>query len=205
VQAENAETTSDGVFLNVPYDLKFRDLFLAYIAGIAALGLKPRTTLEIPGGERRLDRIFGLIQTCRYSLHDLSRVETDAKPPNTPRFNMPFELGLAVAWQRIYPERHTWFVFERKKHRVEKSLSDLGGTDVYVHSGRPAGVFSELTNAFVNVGRQPNVRQMELIYQEIRSHVSPFMRDAGAETIFTARVFGGLRLLAGQVRNRYIR
>jgi len=50
------------VFLNVPYDRNFADLFLAYIAGLTALGLVPRVTLEIAGGERRLDRTLDLIQ-----------------------------------------------------------------------------------------------------------------------------------------------
>jgi hypothetical protein len=85
------------VFLNIPYDLHFQDLYLAYIAGLVSLGLYPRATIEIVGGERRLDRIFTLIQTCPYSVHDLSRVELDRKQPETPRFNMPLELGLAVA------------------------------------------------------------------------------------------------------------
>src|SRR5271165_6637266 len=49
----------DGVFLNIPYDQDSEDLFLAYIAGLSVLGLFPRVTLEIAGGERRLDRIFG--------------------------------------------------------------------------------------------------------------------------------------------------
>ena len=44
------------VFLNVPYDRYFVDLFLAYTAGLTSLGLFPRATLEIAGGERRLDR-----------------------------------------------------------------------------------------------------------------------------------------------------
>jgi hypothetical protein len=68
---------------------------MAYIAGITSFGLVPRATLEIPGGKRRLDRIFTLIRGCRYSFHDMSRVELDSKRPPTPRFNMPFELGLA--------------------------------------------------------------------------------------------------------------
>ncbi|SPF56031.1 hypothetical protein SBA4_7670004 [Candidatus Sulfopaludibacter sp. SbA4] len=93
-------TARDGVFLNVPYDSAFADLFLAYIAGVAAFDLEPRATLEIVGGERRLDRTFELIERCRYSVHDLSRVEVDARRP-TPRFNMPFELGLAVAWSAL--------------------------------------------------------------------------------------------------------
>jgi hypothetical protein len=136
-----------GVFLNVPYDQHFSDLFLAYIAGLAVLGLSPRTV----GGERRLGRTFDLIERCRYSVHDLSRVELNARPPATPRFNMPFELGLAVAWQRVQPHEHTCHVFESRTRRIEKSLSDLGGTDVHIHRGLPAGVFAGLTNAFVRL------------------------------------------------------
>src|ERR1700674_1398811 len=110
------------VFLNIPYDSKFQNLCLAYICGISALGFVPRATLEIPGGIRRLDRIFKLIQECRYSVHDLSRVELDVKRPPTPRFNMPFELGLCVAWERIGRNKHTWFVFEGRARRLTKSL-----------------------------------------------------------------------------------
>src|ERR1043165_2875514 len=85
-------------FINVPYDDRFQDLYLAFIAGLTAFGLDPRATLEVPGGDRRLDRIFELITSCRYSFHDLSRVQLDRKHPRTPRFNMPFELGLALGW-----------------------------------------------------------------------------------------------------------
>jgi len=74
-------------FLCVSYDDAFHHLYLAYIAGFAAKGLTPRATLEIPGGVRRLDRILELIATCRYSFHDLSRVEVDTRRPATPRFN----------------------------------------------------------------------------------------------------------------------
>src|SRR5450631_1393727 len=88
------------VFLNLPYDRRFESLFLAYIAGVSAFGMTPRATLEIPGSVRRLDRIFKLISSCPYSIHDLSRVQLDRRLPATPRFNMPFELGLAVAHEK---------------------------------------------------------------------------------------------------------
>jgi len=88
-------------FLNIPYDRKFETLYLAFIAGLSGFGLIPHATLEIPGGERRLDRIFKLINDCSYSFHDLSKVELDRHPPySVPRFNMPFELGLVVAWAK---------------------------------------------------------------------------------------------------------
>lgn len=43
------------VFLNIPYDNRFRRLYVAYLVGLIYLGLKPRVTLGLPGGRRRLD------------------------------------------------------------------------------------------------------------------------------------------------------
>ena len=116
-------------FLNVPYDRRYENLFLAFIAGLRGFGLTPRATIEITGSRRRLERITALVQTCQFSFHDLSRVEIDRTPPATPRFNMPFELGLAVALASYRPRDHEWFVFEANAHRLKKSLSDLDGTD----------------------------------------------------------------------------
>lgn len=181
-----------GAFLNIPYDLAFQNLYLAYIAGITAFGLTPRATLEIPGGARRLDRIFDLIKSCRYSFHDLSRVELDVRRPATPRFNMPFELGLAVAWDKLNAGRHVWFVLEAKSRRVHKSLSDLGGTDDYIHGGKPRGVFRELGNALVRTEHQPTVQQMTVIYKRLVQVLPEIKRRAGAQSPFEARVFADL-------------
>ena len=112
------------VFLNLPYDSKFENLFLAYICAVHAFGMDPQITLGIAGGTRRLDRIFELIQSCEFSVHDLSRVQLDRAKPRTPRFNMPFELGLAVAWEMLGSGRHMWFVMEAVNYRLAKSLSD---------------------------------------------------------------------------------
>ena len=177
------------VFLNIPYDSKYQNLCLAFICGISALGFVPRATLEIPGGIRRLDRIFKLIQGCRFSVHDLSRVELDKKRPPTPRFNMPFELGLSVAWQRVGKKKHTWFVYEVKDRRLAKSLSDLNGTDAYIHGGTVTGVFRELCSAFVRPGRQPSVQQMAKVYRHVEERLPEILRRAGTNSIYSARVF----------------
>jgi hypothetical protein len=86
-----ASKSEDLVFLNVPYDSLFAPNSLAYVCG--AFGLIPRATLELQGGTRRLDRIVSLVENCRYSIHDMSRMELDTTPPPTPRFNMPFSSG----------------------------------------------------------------------------------------------------------------
>ena len=185
-----------GAFLNIPYDLAFQNLYLAYIAGITAFGLTPRATIEIPGGARRLDRILDLIKSCRYSFHDLSRVELDVRRPATPRFNMPFELGLAVAWDKLNAGRHVWFVLEAKSRRIHKSLSDLGGTDDYIHGGKPRGVFRELGNALVRAQHQPTVQQMTAIYKRLAQVLPEIKRRAGAQSPFEARVFAELIVTA---------
>ena len=191
-----AESRDRSVFLNIPYDAAFENLLLAYIAGISAFGFTPRATLEIPFGQRRLDRILDLIARCKYSIHDLSRVQLDRSVPRTPRFNMPFELGLTVALERAaYPD-HSWVVCETLRRRINKSLSDLDGTDTYVHDGTVAGVFRELGNAFVGSHRQPTVTEMWQIYRVMRAQFRSVLRKAGARDAFNARVFKELCVLA---------
>jgi hypothetical protein len=183
---------SDSAFLNIPYDLAYEENFLAYIAGVAAFGLRPRATLELTSGDRRLDRIFKLISACKYSFHDLSLVKLDRKLPLTPRFNMPFELGLVVGWQKAAPSGHDWFVFESSRHRLQKSLSDLNGTDPFVYRFSAEGILREIRNALARHDVQPSAAQMRSIFVNLRDDVAPqIIKDAGA-SVFEARPFAEL-------------
>jgi hypothetical protein len=184
-----ASSSEDFVFLNVPYDPLFAPPFLAYICGICAFGLIPRAALELQGGTRRLDRIISLIESCRYSIHDMSRVELDTTPPPTPRFNMPFELGLSVLHASRNPNNHSWFLFESVKWRIQKSLSDLNGTDPYIHDGTVDGVFRELAKAFIRSDRQPSVQQMRFLYDKLEQTMRRLLTDAAATDPFNARAF----------------
>jgi hypothetical protein len=198
----SGQSPADNVFLNVPYDSKFERLLLALIAGTTAFGLVPRATLEIANSSRRLDRIVELIGSCRYSIHDLSRVELDRNTPLTPRFNMPFELGLAVATDKFRNKNdHQWFVCETRPFRLMKSLSDLNGTDPFIHDGNVAGVFRELCNMFRRSGRQPTVQQMWKVYRELRRGLPAILREAGSHSMFTARVFKDLSVVANASAN----
>jgi hypothetical protein len=187
----------DSAFLNIPYDKQYGKLYLAFIAGLCAFGLQPRATLEIASGERRFDRIFELMTGCHYSFHDLSRVQLDRVAPRTPRFNMPFELGLLLGWWKAKGHGlHTWFVFESSNRRLQKSLSDLNGTDPLIHDGTVRGVFRELSNALVKSRYMPEIAHMNAIYRGIRSDVPQVFEKAGANSLFGARVFQQLVVLA---------
>lgn len=188
----------DEVFLNIPYDPQFDKLFLAYIAGIIAYGMVPRVTLEITDSSRRLEKILKLERQCRYSVHDLSHVRLDRTKPRTPRFNMPFELGLCVAdGNRRARQKQNWFVLEAVSHRLNKSLSDLDGTDPKIHGGTVRGVMGALCNIFRRPGRQPTVPQIMGIYRALRKKQDDMLAEAGSDTLFAQRVFVDICVAAG--------
>lgn len=199
-----ASNVSDWVFLNIPYDEEFEPLCLAYIAGLCGFGLIPRAVLEIPESERRLNRILSLIRHCRISFHDLSRVELDLKRPRTPRFNMPFELGLAVAWQWIADPSHSWYVFEAKARRVQKSLSDLNGTEICIHRCRPRGVFQQLTNVLIRMRHRPTVIELEAILRELKKVAVKIKRVLRTKDLFGARAFEELVWAAGKIAPSHV-
>jgi hypothetical protein len=185
----------DAVFLNIPYDEEFSNLYLAYIVGLYQLQLVPRLASEIAGGTRRLDRILGLIRSCRYSIHDLSRVEVSVSTGATPRFNMPLELGMTITWSALYPTRHTWFVWESEPYRLQRSTSDLNGTDPNIHRGTPEGVLSELRNAFVRDGAPPFPKMLEA-YRLVERNVEKILAKAGTRNVYAASVFKELCFVA---------
>jgi hypothetical protein len=132
------------VFINIPFDARGEKTFLALIAALVALGLTPRSVVEIPTQQPRLERLFQLISQCPYSIHDLSRTGLSTNGGfRVPRFNMPFELGLAVALSLTLRgrNRHEWWVFETTAHRLPVSLSDLAGYDCSVYEDTVAGLF----------------------------------------------------------------
>lgn len=163
VKAKNARD----VFINIPFDDKYESLYLALIAGLTGLGMVPRCVVEIPSHNNRLQRIFDLIGDCPFSIHDLSRVQLSKEKPRCPRFNMPFELGLAVAVS-MGGSKHSWILFESENRRILKSLNDLNGFDPYIHGGKSNGLLRELKNAFVEGSfPHPDVESLMALYKRL--------------------------------------
>lgn len=186
------------VFLNIPYDQEFHNLYIAYIVGLCQLGLVPHLTSEIPGGVRRLDRIVELIQGCRYSIHDLSRVELSVAPSAAPRFNMPLELGMTVTWEILNPGQHTWFVLESEPYRLQRSASDLNGTDSYIHNGTAEGVLRELCNCFLPA-RTTSVPKMLEVYRFVNGLCDAILRRKGTRNPYDRSVFEELCWVSSRI------
>ena len=114
---------------------------------------------------------------------------------------MPFELGLTVG---IGDSKHEWIVCEAVAHRIKKSLSDIDGTDAYIHNGTVHGIFREFARAFIRSDRQPTVPEMMQIYRILRSNLAMILRGAGTNSPFNARVFKELSVLASAAAGQIV-
>jgi len=180
-----------GVFLNIPFDDEYEDCFVALIAGVAGLGLLPTSVLDVAASDQRLRRIFEHLSRCRYSIHDLSRVELSRG--RYPRFNMPFEAGLASALV-LTADTHERFLFESRRHRLARTCSDLDGVDVKIHDARPRGVLRAVVNAFVRPQRSPRIGELERLYRAVRIRARELKRET--RTLYEAYPFQVLAAFA---------
>ncbi len=127
------------VFLNCPFDDGYRPLLHAALFAIQDCGFIARTALEDVGsGETRLDKILRIIDSSRYSIHDISRVEVGVDH-RLPRFNMPFECGLSFGAAAFsHPARakgRDLLILAGEPFQDKKTLSDLAGQDARYHGG----------------------------------------------------------------------
>lgn len=182
----------ESVFLNIPYDKGFEDLYLAYIVGLTQLGLRVNATLAVPN-QGRLETIIGLIGKSNFSIHDLSRIELSK---GIPRFNMPVELGLALYRSHETKGRHRVYVFESKPYRAQQTTSDINGIDPQIHHGTPKGVMAGLRNIFRQPGDVTTVPEMLISYRAVKRKLPKLRRNAGGKSLFEASVFHDLTLAA---------
>lgn len=189
------------VFINVPFDSKHDRLFLALIAGLVALGLNPRCVLEVPPSTDRLRRLYTLVRACPFSIHDLSRVQLSPGPFRVPRFNMPFELGLAAAIAFEDGANHQWRALECVPFRLNQSLSDIGGYDHSVHSGTVEGTMEVLLDIFGNAKRLPlrDLNDLLWVYRRVRAFRATLRSSAYRANAFR-KIVVAARLLVEERR-----
>jgi hypothetical protein len=124
------------VFINCPFDARYKKHFEAIVFTVARCGFVVRCALEInDSGGTRIEKIVRLIEACPYGIHDLCRTELDTKN-KLPRFNMPLELGLFLGAQRYGDAKQRGklcLVLDREPFRYQKFISDIAGQDIRSH------------------------------------------------------------------------
>lgn len=127
------------VFINCPFDKDYDPILQALLFCLIFLGFHPRIAREsADSAQVRLAKIQTLIESSRYSIHDLSRAVAKRRG-ETFRLNMPFELGMDYAC-RLYHgagrETKRMLILGERQYDYQKALSDISGSDIEAHNGK---------------------------------------------------------------------
>lgn len=137
------------VFINCPFDDQYQPLFYAIVFAVNDMGFRPRCAKdESNAGRGRIEKIQDLIAECKYSIHDISRVDLDPVN-NLPRFNMPLELGLDLGCKQYgkpYHQEKVFLVLDTEQYRYQKYISDLAGRDPDAHHDSVKEVINVVRN-----------------------------------------------------------
>jgi hypothetical protein len=135
-----ARTYDNSVFINCPFDAEYKLLFEAVLFCVYNCGFFPRCSLEVEDGSQvRIDRITEIIEQCRLAVHDISTAEID-DGTGQPRLNMSLELGIFLGAKRFGNDdqrRKAAMILDVAPDRYQKTVSDIAGHDICVHSGSP--------------------------------------------------------------------
>jgi hypothetical protein len=145
------------VFINCPFDEAFAQQRNAIVFTCAHAGFYPIIASSSGRtGRPRLERILDALRSCRYSIHDLSRCRGEGDE-NLARFNMPLELGMAMAIGATGArESHEYLVLVPDKlHLHQRYVSDLAGLDPQVHDGTPERMVAEVLAWLLTAAEAP--------------------------------------------------
>jgi hypothetical protein len=135
-QSNRAGAYELSVFINCPFDPAYKKLFYSIIFAVIHCGFRARCAQEIDdSGQVRIDKIFKIIEACRYGIHDLSRTEIDRRN-RLPRFNMPLELGLFLGAKQFGSppqSKKNCLILDKHPYRYQKFISDIAGQDIRAH------------------------------------------------------------------------
>lgn len=171
------------VFINCPFDDDYLPCFEALLFAITLAGYRVRCALEeSDGGDIRLEKLCRLIADCDDTIHDLSRTEAGAN--GLPRFNMPFELGLALGARQFGKGRQSGkraCIMVSSAFVLPRYLSDLSGSDPAAHEQRPHGVI-RIVRDFLHTTPQgqglPGAAHMIELFERFRADLPFLARQA---------------------------
>jgi hypothetical protein len=148
-------TFETSAFVNCPFDSDYLLLIRAMLFTLVRCGLTPRIATErADSGEARYRKIVELQKACKYSIHDLSRLDRGGKR-KLARYNMPFELGLDLGLResgaRPWCDKRC-LVLEKERFRYQRALSDIAGHDIKAHGDEPEKLVRQVRDWLVENG-----------------------------------------------------
>jgi hypothetical protein len=177
--------SSDAVFINVPFDRRYKKLFDALVFSVHDCGFLARCAREQDDGSQvRLEKLYGIIADCRFGIHDLSRTTLDVGS-RLPRFNMPLELGIFLGAKRFGGGEHSrksCLILDRDPYRYQIFCSDIAGQDIRAHRNQVGDAISAVRDWLraarpASVG-MPGPKRMMDRYVEFRLALPSICREA---------------------------
>jgi hypothetical protein len=178
-----------GVFINVPFDRRYKKLFDALVFAVHDCGFEAHCSKEEGDSSNvRVQTIARIIDQCRFGIHDLSRVTLDAAH-RLPRFNMPLELGIFLGAKRFgdaRQRRKSCLILERDPYRFQIFCSDIGGQDIAPHHNRVIDAISAVRDwlraARRSSAQMPGGRRISERYIAFRRDLPKMCKTAGLDT-----------------------
>lgn len=156
------------VFINCPFDDKYFDLLQTLVFTISYYGFKPRISLEnSDSGQPRLEKIVELIYESKYSIHDLSRLQSKSANEYY-RLNMPFELGIDYGLRKFNPEfsDKRSLILETERYDYMKAISDINGFDIKNHEDIPVKLVECIRAWFSETVKLKDLYASEKVYSD---------------------------------------
>lgn len=184
MSAQTSDDFETNVFINCPFDAQYHSLLRPLLFTILYLGFNPKIALErSDSGELRINKICELIKSARYSIHDLSRLQSREKNEFY-RLNMPFELGIEYGCRRFSSGRlrgKRCLILEKERYDYMKALSDLSGVDIKSHKNDPPTMVREVRNWFVETVGLQKVSSSTVIWYGFNDFMSDFYAKREAD------------------------
>ena len=157
------------VFINCPFDDAYKPIFYGIVFTIIRSGFVARCALETDNAsDIRFQKICSIIDESGFGIHDISRTETNGRPP-LPRFNMPLELGLFLGAGRFGSKPKSCIIFDIEPYRYQKFISDLAGQDIHEHKGNVDIVILEVATWLRQQSRDERVPGGKAIAAEYKA------------------------------------
>lgn len=134
------------IFINCPYDKKYKPLFFALIYICQFYEYEPIFAADEGSSSDRMGIIVDCMKKSKYSIHDISRIES-----KNPRFNMPFELGMYYMHMHENAKEKKMLVLEGKANISDITLSDLSGTEIKCHNNKLEDLFKAVRPFFIQL------------------------------------------------------
>ena len=148
--------------------MAYTPIIRALVFTIYRCGFLPLTALaEDNALDNRLAKIEKYIESCRYGIHDISRIEVNIN--GLPRFNMPFELGIFFGAKRfgsIIQKEKNALIFDSERYRYQQFISDLNGIDIKAHNNNPAIAVRKVTDWLSTASKRTSIPGYKIIISE---------------------------------------